>query len=59
MNEQKLNTVKKTNKKQAKQIEAIIYQVRSKIYCTRKNEFQVNYNEPRIKLHLMNINNNE
>ena len=46
MNEQKLNTVKNTNKKQAKQIEAIIYQVRSKIYCTRKNEFQVNYNEP-------------
>ena len=46
---------KNTNKKQAKQIEAIIYQVRSKIYSTRNNEYQINYNEARIKQHLMNI----
>ena len=46
---------KNANKKQAKQIEAIIYQVRSKIYSTRNNEYQINFNETRMKQHLINI----
>ena len=50
------NTIpKNTNKKHAKQIEAIIYQVRRKIYSTRNNEFRINYNEARIRQHLIDI----
>ena len=36
--------LKNTNNKQAKQIEAIIYEVQSKIYSTKNNEYQINYN---------------
>ena len=46
---------KNTNKKQAKKIEAIIYQVWSKICRTRNNKYQINYNEARIRLHIMDI----
>ena len=43
-------------KKQIKQIEAIVYQIRSQIYSTRNNEYQISYkDDTRIKLHLINI----
>ena len=47
---------KNTTKKQIKQIEAIVYQIRSQIYSTRNNEYQISYkDDTRIKLHLINI----
>jgi len=46
---------KNTSKAHKQQIESIIYQIRAKIYSTRNNEYEIEYNEARIRLHLLNV----
>jgi len=47
--------LKNTSKAHKQQIESIIYQIRAKIYSTRNNEYEIEYNEARIRLHLLNV----
>ena len=47
--------IKNTTKAHKQQIEAIIYQIRAKIYSTRNNEYEIEYDETRIRLHLLNV----
>ena len=46
--------LKNTSKAHKKQIESIIYQIRAKIYSTRNNESEIEYDEARVGLHLLN-----
>ena len=47
--------LKNTSKAHKQQIESIIYQIRAKIYSTRNKEFEIEYGEARIRLHLLNV----
>ena len=47
--------LKNTSKAHKQQIESIIYQIRAKIYSTRNNEYEIEYNEARIRPHLLNV----
>ena len=47
--------LKITSKAHKQQQKSIIYQIRAKIYSTRNDEYEIEYNEARIRLHLLNV----